>query len=146
MIATGVFGSNINRSPGNVAQTLGPPTSQGQNPRSNIASLGLSFDPYDYSPLHTRILVTGAAANFPSVANLAGDVFNAPVFMPSIQVDSAQVMHHKEAPISPGGERSVVLLSENLVLDETSVGLRRRLGGCMENTGSQAVVRHLEPM
>ncbi|OAX34810.1 actin-like ATPase domain-containing protein [Rhizopogon vinicolor AM-OR11-026] len=99
MIATGVLGSNINRSRGNVAQTPSPPTPQGQSSRSNIASsLGLSFDPYDYSTLPTRILVTGAAANFPSVANLAGDVFNAPVFMPSTQVDSAQVVPHRNAP------------------------------------------------
>ncbi|KAG1792368.1 uncharacterized protein HD556DRAFT_1239497 [Suillus plorans] len=99
MIATGVLGSNNNRSRGNVAQTPGPTSPQGQNPRSNIASsLGLSFDPYDYSPLPARILVTGAAANFPSVANLAGDVFNAPVFMPSTQVDSAQVVPHRNAP------------------------------------------------
>jgi len=103
MIATGVLGSNINRSRGNVAQTPGPPTPQGQSSssRSNIASsLGLSFDPYDYSTLPTRILVTGAAANFPSVANLAGDVFNAPVFMPNTQVDSAQVVPHRNAPAS----------------------------------------------
>jgi xylulokinase len=99
MIATGVLGSNINRSRGNVVQTPSTPTPQGQSSRSNIASsLGLSFDPYDYSALPARILITGAAANFPSVANLAGDVFNAPVFMPSTQVDSAQVVPHRNAP------------------------------------------------
>lgn len=62
------------------------------------SSLGLSFDPYDHTPLPTRVLTTGAAANFPSVANLVGDVFNAPVFVPSTQVDSAQVVPHRNAP------------------------------------------------
>ncbi|KAH7910083.1 hypothetical protein BJ138DRAFT_151743 [Hygrophoropsis aurantiaca] len=98
MIATGVLG-NI-RSRGNVAQTPIPsPTLQNPGSRSAVSSsLGLAFDPYDYSPLPARILVTGAAANFPSVANLAGDVFNAPVFMPNTQVDSAQVVPHRNAP------------------------------------------------
>jgi xylulokinase len=48
--------------------------------------------------LPSRILTTGPAANFPSVANLAGDIFNAPVFMPNTQVDSAQVVPHRNAP------------------------------------------------
>jgi xylulokinase len=60
--------------------------------------LGLPFDPYDPQPLPTRILATGAAANFPSVVNLVGDVFNAPVFVPNTQVDSAQVVPHRNAP------------------------------------------------
>jgi len=94
MISTGVLGSNINRNRGNV-QTPGPSPIA---PNNRATSLGLPFDPYDYSPLPARMLVTGAAANFPSVANLVGDVFNAPVFMPNSQVDSAQVVPHRNAP------------------------------------------------
>ncbi|KAI6039367.1 hypothetical protein EDC04DRAFT_3062190 [Pisolithus marmoratus] len=99
MVSTGVLGANINRNRGNVqAQSPSPSAlvSSGHNARA--ASLGLPFDPYDFSPLPTRVLVTGAAANFPSVANLVGDVFNASVFMPNTQVDSAQVVPHRNAP------------------------------------------------
>ncbi|KAJ7026949.1 D-xylulose kinase [Mycena alexandri] len=62
------------------------------------AALGLAFDPYDAAPLPTRILATGAAANFPSVANLVCDVFNAPVFVPATQIASAQSAPHRNAP------------------------------------------------
>lgn len=62
------------------------------------AGLGISFDPYEYGSLPSRILTTGAAANFPSVANLVGDVFNAPVFVPATQVDSATQTPHRNAP------------------------------------------------
>jgi xylulokinase len=59
-----------------------PPTQPHPHPhphpfRPSQASLGLSFDPYDQMPLPARILATSAAANFPSVVNLVGDVFNA---------------------------------------------------------------------
>ncbi|KII84911.1 hypothetical protein PLICRDRAFT_57417 [Plicaturopsis crispa FD-325 SS-3] len=97
MISTGLLGNN-NRGRGNIAQ---PTPQQTQTlAQQQRSSLGLSFDPYDYTPLPSRILVTGAAANFPAVANLVGDVFNAPVFMPSTQVDSAQVVPHRNAPAS----------------------------------------------
>ncbi|KAJ6523295.1 hypothetical protein B0H19DRAFT_1201757 [Mycena capillaripes] len=62
------------------------------------AALGLAFDPYDPAPLPTRVLATGAAANFPSVANLVCDVFNAPVFVPTTQLASAQSAPHRNAP------------------------------------------------
>ena len=68
------------------------------NINTRATTLGLSFDPYDYTSLPHRILVTGAAANFPSVANLVGDIFNAPVYMPNTQIDSAQVVPHRNAP------------------------------------------------
>ncbi|KIJ19576.1 xylulokinase [Paxillus involutus ATCC 200175] len=97
MISTGVLGSNTTRNRGNV-QTPGPSPIAVSAPNTRASSLGLPFDPYDFSPLPARMLVTGAAANFPSVANLVGDVFNAPVFMPSTQVDSAQVVPHRNAP------------------------------------------------
>lgn len=45
-----------------------------------------------------RILVTGAAANFTSVSNLVGNVFNAHVFVLLSQVDSAQISPHRNAP------------------------------------------------
>lgn len=102
MVSTGVLGSNVTRNRGNVQAPSPSPSalaSSGQSARA--ASLGLPFDPYDFSPLPTRVLVTGAAANFPSVANLVGDVFNASVFMPNTQVDSAQVVPHRNAP-APG--------------------------------------------
>ncbi|KAH7886664.1 hypothetical protein F5I97DRAFT_1869221 [Phlebopus sp. FC_14] len=100
MISTGVLGSNTNRNRGNI-QTPGPgpsPITSAAPNNTRASSFGLSFDPYDFSPLPARMLVTGAAANFPSVANLVGDVFNAPVFMPNSQVDSAQVVPHRNAP------------------------------------------------
>ncbi|KAJ6495910.1 D-xylulose kinase [Mycena vulgaris] len=62
------------------------------------SALGLAFDPYDPAPLPTRVLATGAAANFPSVANLVCDVFNAPVFVPTTQIASAQAAPHRNAP------------------------------------------------
>ncbi|KAJ7641793.1 hypothetical protein FB45DRAFT_361864 [Roridomyces roridus] len=64
------------------------------------AALGLAFDPYDAAPLPTRILATGAAANFPAMANLVCDVFNAPVFLPTSQLASASVggAPHRNAP------------------------------------------------
>jgi len=92
LIATGVLGSARKTS---VSPT--PPPLSGRT-TSTLSSLGLSFDPYDHTPLPARILATGAAANFPSVANLVGDVFNAPVFIPLTQIDSAQVVPHRNAP------------------------------------------------
>ncbi|KAG6327454.1 hypothetical protein ID866_11635, partial [Astraeus odoratus] len=75
MISTGFLGSNVNRNRGNV-QTPSPIpaalASSRNRPTSRAASLGLWLDPYDFSPLPIRALVTGAAANFPSVANLVG--------------------------------------------------------------------------
>ena len=81
MMSTGVLGSS--RKTG-VSPT---PPLPGRS-ANGLSSLGV---PYDYAPLPSRILTTGAAANFPSVANLVGDVFNAPVFVPLTQVDSAQI-------------------------------------------------------
>ena len=91
LISTGVLGSS--RKTG-VSPT--PPLSGRSS--NGLSSLGVPFDPYDYAPLPSRILATGAAANFPSVSNLVGDVFNAPVFVPLSQVDSAQVVPHRNAP------------------------------------------------
>lgn len=91
MIATGLLGSARK---GGVSP--GPPLPGRSS--SVMSSLGLSFDPYDHIPLPSRVLATGAAANFPSVANLVGDIFNAPVFVPNTQVDSAQVVPHRNAP------------------------------------------------
>ncbi|KAJ4495854.1 hypothetical protein C8J55DRAFT_5421 [Lentinula edodes] len=65
-----------------------------------FASLGLSFNPYTPTPLPRRVICTGAATNFPSVANLVGDAFNATIYVPASQVDSAQVVGnaHRNAP------------------------------------------------
>ncbi|KAF9032393.1 hypothetical protein BJ165DRAFT_1357960 [Panaeolus papilionaceus] len=95
MLATGVLGSSRK----NPVGTTPPPLSARASGVS-LSTLGLTFDPYDHTPLPTRILATGAAANFPSVSNLIGDVFNSPVFIPLTQVDSAQVVPHRNAPAS----------------------------------------------
>ncbi|KAJ3814370.1 D-xylulose kinase [Lentinula aff. lateritia] len=65
-----------------------------------FASLGLSFNPYTPTLLPRRVICTGAATNFPSVANLVGDAFNATIYVPASQVDSAQVVGnaHRNAP------------------------------------------------
>lgn len=69
MLASGVLPRSRSASPA-PAQAKRPP------------GLGLSFDPYDHSVLPKRLVVLGSAANFPSVVNLLGDVFNAPVYAP----------------------------------------------------------------
>ncbi|KAF9530785.1 hypothetical protein CPB83DRAFT_850311 [Crepidotus variabilis] len=92
MVSTGVLGprkSGVSPTPTPLATT---------RPSIAHSSLGLPFDPYDHTPLPTRILATGAAANFPSVANVVGDLFNAPIFLPLTQIDSAQVVPHRNAP------------------------------------------------
>jgi len=48
--------------------------------------------------LPARILATGAAINFPAVASLVSELFNAPVFVPTTQLDSAQITPHRNAP------------------------------------------------
>ncbi|KAK2463303.1 hypothetical protein APHAL10511_004958 [Amanita phalloides] len=112
MLATGVIGSTTRKS-GGMSQTPPVPSTSSSGSSSSGAggggakggtippSLGLSFDPYDHSALPLRVLATGAAANFPSIANLAGDVFNSPVYVPVTQIDSAQVAPHRNAP-APG--------------------------------------------
>ncbi|KAF6756766.1 D-xylulose kinase [Ephemerocybe angulata] len=90
MLATGVLGAK------KAGVSQGPPLAG--RPSSVLSSLGLPFDAYDATPLPARMITTGAAANFPSVANLVGDIFNAPVFVPTTQVDSAQISPHRNAP------------------------------------------------
>ena len=65
---------------------------------NGLSSLGVPFNLYNYAPLPSRILTTGAAANFSSVVNLVGDVPNASTFVPLTQVDSAQVVPHHNTP------------------------------------------------
>ncbi|KAF9002097.1 actin-like ATPase domain-containing protein [Cyathus striatus] len=104
MISTGVLGTR--KPSGGIGTSTPPPiTSPLSTTPPSISALppkakvvGMSFDPYDPTPLPSRILATGAAANFPSVASLLGDIFNSPVFVPSTQVDSAQVVPHRNAP------------------------------------------------
>ncbi|KAF7794159.1 hypothetical protein EIP86_005290 [Pleurotus ostreatoroseus] len=101
MVTSGVLGPNAGRSRAANNTTPSPISGQQKRPAAtaNTAnSTGLSFDPYDYSPLPSRILATGAAANFPSISNLVGDVFNAPVLLATTQIDSAQVVPHRNAP------------------------------------------------
>jgi len=95
--ATGVLGPNASRSRA-ANSSPSPISSQQKRSHSSANNMGLSFDPYDYTPLPSRIISTGAAANFPSIANLVGDVFNAPVLVPTTQVDAAQVVPHRNAP------------------------------------------------
>lgn len=97
MIATGVLGPNAGRS--RTQNTAPSPIANQKRPAGNSAhNMGLPFDPYDYQPLPSRILATGAAANFPSIANLVGDIFNAPVILPTTQIDAAQIVPHRNAP------------------------------------------------
>lgn len=120
MVATGVLGAASGRARGNnlvmaaTSSSASPgPGNQSLNssggpvkPMVPIApaaatTIGLSFDPYDYQPLPGRMLATGAAINFPSVANVVGEIFNCPVFIPTTQLDSAQISPHRNAP-APG--------------------------------------------
>ncbi|KAF8063231.1 hypothetical protein FPV67DRAFT_1505659 [Lyophyllum atratum] len=99
MLATGVLGTP--RKPTSNPSSSSPAPQAQPHVRASalmLSSLGLPFDPYDFTPLPTRVLATGAAANFPSVANLVGDVFNASVLVPSSQVEAAQVSPHRNAP------------------------------------------------
>ncbi|KAF8329836.1 uncharacterized protein EI90DRAFT_3125091 [Cantharellus anzutake] len=68
----------------------------------SFASLGVSFDPYDYSTLPRRVITIGSAANFPSVVNLMGDVFNARVFVPL----SDQMVANAGPKAKPAGSSS----------------------------------------
>ncbi|TFY63042.1 hypothetical protein EVJ58_g3472 [Rhodofomes roseus] len=97
MLSTGVLGPNAGR--GRAANASPSPVSQQKRNQTGTANyMGLPFDPYDYTPLPTRVISTGAAANFPSIANLVGDIFNAPVLVPTTQIDGAQVVPHRNAP------------------------------------------------
>ncbi|KAK0214338.1 D-xylulose kinase [Armillaria fumosa] len=60
----------------------------------------IPFDLYQtaYPHLPSRILCTGAATNFPSIANLVCDVFGKPVYVCLSQIDSAQISPHRNAP------------------------------------------------
>ncbi|KLO05458.1 hypothetical protein SCHPADRAFT_839369, partial [Schizopora paradoxa] len=71
------------------ASNLFFPANRAQQSTNLGSSLGLNFDPYSTSPLPRRLIATGAAANFPSIVNLLGDVFNAPIYIPATQLDSA---------------------------------------------------------
>ena len=87
ILTSGIFGNTVGRG--------------GTVPNSNAplpSKLGLAFDPYDHSTLPSRIIATGAAANFPSVVNIIGDIFNTPVIIPTSQIDAAQVTPHRNAP------------------------------------------------
>ncbi|KAF4582677.1 hypothetical protein EYR40_002600 [Pleurotus pulmonarius] len=95
MITTGLLGASRSK----VSQSPAPPSVR--PPTTIPPSLGLTFDPYDHTPLPTRIITTGAAANFPSIANVVAEVFNAAIYVPSTQVDSAQIVPHRNAP-APG--------------------------------------------
>ncbi|KAJ8517835.1 hypothetical protein ONZ45_g5013 [Pleurotus djamor] len=94
MISTGLLGTARSS-----AKSQSPTPLSGQTPATSIPpSLGLTFDPYDHTTLPPRIIATGAAANFPSIANIAAEIFNAGIYVPSTQVDSAQVVPHRNAP------------------------------------------------
>jgi xylulokinase len=116
MAATGVLGAAAGRARGAGAFAAVPPAVAGSTSASPApgqqraapasapgaaAALGLTFDPYDSSALPARILATGAAINFPSVAQLVAEVLHAPVLLPTTQLDSAQSAPHRNAPV-PG--------------------------------------------
>ncbi|PCH34913.1 actin-like ATPase domain-containing protein [Wolfiporia cocos MD-104 SS10] len=97
MVGTGVLGTNATRGRGATASPS-PISQQKRASTAPVTNTGLPFDPYDFTGLPSRIISTGAAGNFPSIANLVGDVFNAPVLLPTTQVDAAQVVPHRNAP------------------------------------------------
>ncbi|THH31283.1 hypothetical protein EUX98_g2932 [Antrodiella citrinella] len=99
MVASGVLGPNTTRNRTTTA-TASPISGQAKRPAGAPSpnNMGLPFDPYDYVPLPGRIIATGAATNFPSIANLVGDIFNTPVLVPTTQIDAAQVAPHRNAP------------------------------------------------
>src|SRR5258708_2350721 len=109
MTSTGALGAAVGRARGNSSLvTSSAAASPGPGQRTGTpaigplgtqsSGLGLSFDPYDSSSLPARILATGAAINFPAVASLVSELFNAPVFVPTTQLDSAQITPHRNAP------------------------------------------------
>ena len=109
MSATGALGAAVGRARGSSSLvTSSTAASPGPGQRTGTPAigplgatapgLGLSFDPYDSSSLPARILSTGAAINFPAVASLVSELFNAPVFVPTTQLDSAQITPHRNAP------------------------------------------------
>ncbi len=107
MSATGALGAAVGRGRGSSSLvTSSAAASPGPGQRTSTptlggspqSGLGLSFDPYDSSSLPARILSTGAAINFPAVASLVSELFNAPVFVPTTQLDSAQITPHRNAP------------------------------------------------
>ncbi|TCD67838.1 hypothetical protein EIP91_011900 [Steccherinum ochraceum] len=105
MVQSGVLGPNAtrNRTPNTTSASPITSTSQPKRPGGLPPpnNMGLPFDPYDYIPLPGRVIATGAATNFPSIANLVGDIFNAPVLVPTTQIDAAQISPHRNAPV-PG--------------------------------------------
>ncbi|KAI9507061.1 actin-like ATPase domain-containing protein [Russula earlei] len=109
MTSTGALGATVGRARGNTSLvTSSAAASPGPGQRTGTpaigslgtpsAGLGLPFDPYDSSSLPARILATGAAINFPAVASLVSELFNAPVLVPTTQLDSAQITPHRNAP------------------------------------------------
>ena len=109
MTSTGALGAAVGRARGNSSLvTSSTAASPGPGQRTGTpgigplgapsSGLGLSFDPYDSSSLPARILATGAAINFPAVASLVSELFNAPVLVPTTQLDSAQITPHRNAP------------------------------------------------
>jgi xylulokinase len=103
MTSTGALGAAVGRARGSSSMvTSSSAASPGPGGRTGTptppSGLGLSFDPYDSSSLPARILTTGAAINFPAVASLVSELFNAPVFVPTTQLDSAQITPHRNAP------------------------------------------------
>lgn len=109
MTSTGALGAAVGRARGNsslvtssAAASPGPGQRTGTPAIGSLGApssgLGLSFDPYDSSSLPARILATGAAINFPAVASLVSELFNAPVLVPTTQLDSAQITPHRNAP------------------------------------------------
>jgi xylulokinase len=109
MSATGALGAAVGRARGSSSLVnSSTAASPGPSQRTGTPAIGplgasspgsgLSFDPYDSSSLPARILSTGAAINFPAVASLVSELFNAPVFVPTTQLDSAQITPHRNAP------------------------------------------------
>ncbi|KAG7085446.1 hypothetical protein E1B28_003007 [Marasmius oreades] len=104
MFATGVLHPNPS-SLGQSGNSSPHPTQTANQPLPTIipsTSPYLPFYPTDRGPLPKRIISSGAAANFPAIANIVGDVFNAPVYVPATQVDGAQLPWGSPQRNAPG--------------------------------------------
>ncbi|ESK90956.1 d-xylulose kinase [Moniliophthora roreri MCA 2997] len=114
MVGTGIFGATTPQStapitssstpPPQPSTPLLPPSTPAQPTLLSPTSPYLPFVPTNLTPPHLpkRILSTGAAANFPAISNIVGDVFNAPVYVPATQVDGVQLPWGSPQRNAPG--------------------------------------------
>lgn len=92
-VATGLF------APDGVSQASNESTLSSRYPPGSLQlPPALPFDTIS-SYLPERILCSGAAVNFPTIANIVCDVFGRRVYVGMSQIDSAQITPHTNAPV-----------------------------------------------